>query len=287
MVALLGGCGTGRSGPGGEGLDRQRQQAHDALARYDKAVLDAGGAQRFVPVGDLTGQLGDWEPANRDNKQALLAGRFFATSALPAAPQPTGQVIWENGASEAVPLLSAEEALRQMVVAGAGGCAECEMLEVTGARLSTARTQTTRGPATAPVWEYTLKGTTVRATRVAVASSATIKITPPSWDPFDTPAGLAIDSAATTAVNPRQLTVAFTGTPGPGSQPCGADYSAEAVESANAVVVIVIEHPHKPGETCPDIGAPRTTAVDLAQPLGERVVLEVQQGLPVPVTITA
>jgi hypothetical protein len=34
------------------------------------------------------------------------------------------------------------------------------------------------------------------------------------------------------------------------------------------------------------LGARRTTTVGLAQPLGERAVLEVQQGMPVPVTIT-
>jgi hypothetical protein len=35
------------------------------------------------------------------------------------------------------------------------------------------------------------------------------------------------------------------------------------------------------------VGKTRTATVNLAQPLGERVVLEVRQGLPVPVTITA
>ena len=83
------------------------------------------------------------------------------------------------------------------------------------------------------------------------------------------------------------MTVSFTGSPWPTAQPCGADYTGEAVESANAVVVIVLTHPHRANEACTAIGARRTTVVQLAQPLGERAVLEVQQGLPVPVTITA
>jgi hypothetical protein len=284
-VAMLGGCGPGGSGPGGDDPGRLRQQARDALVRYDKAVLDAGGPQSFVPVGDLTGQLGDWEPTNGDNKQALQSGRVVAATALPAAPQPDGKVDWDNGAVQTISLISPDEALQQLAAAGAGRCPECVPLEVTGARLTTARIQTTRGPATVPAWEYTLRGTAVRVTRVAVAGSAADKITPPSWDPHNPPGGLAIESATTTTPG-RQLTVAFTGAPGPGSQPCGADYSAEAVESANAVVVIVIAHPHAADETCPAIGARRTTTVDLAQPLGERAVLEVQQGLPVPLTIT-
>ncbi|WP_319461997.1 hypothetical protein [Micromonospora sp. RTP1Z1] len=285
-VAVLGGCGATGSGPGGDDLDRLRQQARDALTRYDKAVLDAGGAQGFVPVGELTGQLGDWEPANGDNnKQALLAGRVVAATALPATRLPRGKVVWENGRTQVVPLISPEEAFAQIAAAGAGDCSGCVPLEVTAARLTTVRILTTRGPAAAPAWEYTLNGTAVRLTRIAVAPSAAIVVTPPRWGPEYPHGGLAIESATGTTTSGR-LAVAFTGAPDPGSRPCGVDYSAEAVESINAVVVIVIEHRHADGETCGDIGAPRTATVDLARPLGERAVLEVQQGMPVALTVT-
>jgi hypothetical protein len=297
VMALLGGCGppgtgppgTGPAGigPGGDGPDRLRQQARDALARYDTAIGDAGGRQRFVPVGELTGQRGDWELRNGDNNKAALgSGDVVAAATLPAAPKPTGTVVWENGVIQTFPLISADEALKRLTAAGVGDCGGCVPLEVIGARLTTAHIETTRGPATVPAWEYALKETAVRVTRVAVADSATVTITPPSWDPYNPPGGLAIESATTTR-HGKQLTVAFTGSPGPRTEPCGADYSAEAVESAKAVVVIVIEHPHAADGDCPAIGAPRTTTVDLAQPLGERAVLEVQQGLPVQLTITA
>jgi hypothetical protein len=288
-VVLLGGCGSAadgpfQDGPVGDDVGRLHQQARDALVRYDKAVHDAGGGQRFVPVGELTGQLGDWEPTNENNKAALLAGRIQVATALPGPPRATGQVVWENGTTLAVPLVSAEQALSQLRAAGAGDCPDCVPLEVTGARLTTKRIQTTRGPATVPAWEYTLKGTTVRVTRPAVASSAIVTVTPPSWDPYHS-GGLAIESA-TTATSSRQLTVSFTGSPGPASQPCGIDYTAEAVESDNAVVVIVIAHPHVDGEACTSIGAPRSATAELTRPLGERAVLEVQQGMPVPLTVT-
>jgi hypothetical protein len=125
----------------------------------------------------------------------------------------------------------------------------------------------------------------VRVTRIAVAGSATVTVSPPPWDANNPPAGLQIDSA-TTSTGSRQLTVAFTGSPGPASSPCGIDYTGEAVESLRAVVVIFIGHPHAPGEACDAIGARRTAVVELAAPLGERAVLDVRQGLPVPVTIT-
>jgi hypothetical protein len=294
VVVLLAGCGpagvagTGGGGGGAEGLDRQRQQARDALSRYDAAFAAATPEQRFVPVGELTGQVGNWEPDNYQNKTALDTGRLQPAAPLPAAPQPTASVVWDSGATLTVPLISADEALRQLAASAAecGGCPTPAPLEVTAARLSTVKVQTTRGPATVPAWEYTLRGTAVRVTRVAVAGSATTTISPPPWDANNPPAGLQIESA-TTSTGSRQLTVAFTGAPGPASSPCGIDYTGEAVESPRAVVVIIIEHPHTPGGACLAIGARRTAVIELAAPLGERAVLEVRQGLPVPVTITS
>ena len=52
------------------------------------------------------------------------------------------------------------------------------------------------------------------------------------------------------------------------------------------VVVIVTEHRHGLFEACRLVGATRTAVVDLAAPLGERAVLEVKEGLPVPVQLT-
>ena len=157
-------------------------------------------------------------------------------------------------------------------------------LRVSGARLTTGPIETGRGTATGPIWEFTVEGTDVRITRVAIGDL--IVVERPAWDPADPPVGIRIDSA-TGPVGGRQLTVAFTGAPDPGDRPCGADYTAQAVESSSAVVVIVIEHPHGPGETCPMVGATRTTSVELAAPLGARAVLDVVEGLPVPVVPAA
>ena len=287
VVAVLGGCGPGPAGesPRAESQDALHVQAQAALARYDEALRKTDSRQRFLPVGDLTGQLGDWEPANGDHKRALAAGRIVAGATLPAAPRPTGAVVWPDGTSRELPLIAADEALSLVASAGTGDCGDCVPLTATGARLSSVPIQTTRGPATAPAWVYTLRGTAVRVTRVAVADSATVKVTPPSWDPYHAPGGLAINSATTTTSGKR-LTVAFTGTPEPGRKPCGADYSATAVESADAVVVILREHRHAANEMCTSIGGRRTATVELGRALGERAVLEVQQGLPVPVTVS-
>ena len=111
-------------------------------------------------------------------------------------------------------------------------------------------------------------------------------MTPPPWDPDDPPEGESID-AATTVRGSKQVTASFTGAHGPASEPCGQDYHAEAIESANAVVVIlVVERRHGDGnEICPMIGFPRTETVSLTRPLGERAMLEGRTGRPVGVTV--
>jgi hypothetical protein len=125
------------------------------------------------------------------------------------------------------------------------------------------------------VWVFTLRGTAVRATRVAVDPSVTVE--PPPYNADNPPEGISID-AAYGKVDSRKLLVSFVG--------CSAvDYVAEAIESDLAVVVIV--SPKEPAASAPGcarlVGNSISINVTLADPLGKRAVLEVRQGLPVPV----
>jgi hypothetical protein len=108
---------------------------------------------------------------------------------------------------------------------------------------------------------------------------------PSAWDPTVMSYGLSIESATLDARGTR-MTVSFTGSPGPATQPCGIDYSAEAVESDEAVVVIVLEQPNGYSGPCTMMGMSRTATLNLAKPLGNRTVLPIR-GEPVPVTHTA
>jgi hypothetical protein len=233
-------------------------------------------------VGELTRQVGTWELEVGDRyKVALIAGVVEAPAgSLLEAPPPDSVVRWQDGSSRTVGLLSAREALGAIAVEGAQPCPDCAPLRVTGARLTSAPTETTKGPADVPVWEFTIAGSAVLVTRVALAQQ--IRVSPPAWDPNNPPVGLAID-AATVSADGHHLTVAFVGSPYPGDQHCGADYSGEAVESTTAVVVIVNVRPHLDFGACAAVGARRTAEVTLESPLGDRAVLEVQQGQAVPV----
>ena len=79
------------------------------------------------------------------------------------------------------------------------------------------------------------------------------------------------------------LKVTFVGARGPAAEPCGADYSAEAVESDKAVVLIILEQRHGGTEACTMMGFRRTVTLNIATPLGNRAVL-MTDGVPVPVT---
>ena len=147
---------------------RLHEEAQADLARWADAVAAAGGGSSFVPVGELTGQVGDWEPDVGDNnKSALMAGMVEAAVSLPADPPPDGEVRWPDGTTTTVRLVSAPEALAGLKADAAGSaCPDCTTLQLTGARLTTAPVQTSRGPATAPVWEFIVRGTAVKVTRV-------------------------------------------------------------------------------------------------------------------------
>ena len=98
----------------------------------------------------------------------------------------------------------------------------------------------------------------------------------------DPPVGLSIDRAIGGA-DSRDLEVVFTGAKEDASKPCGVDYTAESVESELAVVVIIHERRNPGPAACTLAGFERTATVRLESRLGDRIVLEVKQGLPVPV----
>jgi hypothetical protein len=280
MAFVLAGC-LGN----GDDPARLEQQARAALNNWANAVEGAGGPSSVVLVGELTRQVGVWEEAVGDNdKRALMYGLVEAAADLPTETPPAGEVRWQDGTTTSVSLISAQQAVAAISAGASEPCGDdCRPLRITDARLTTGPIETSRGSAVAPVWELTVEGTAVTVTRPAIADAVTVVL--PPWDANDPPVGLAIESASG-KVGGRELTVAFTGAPKPGDQPCGEDYTAEAVESDLAVVVIVTRHSHVTVGACTAVGAPRTATLTLAAPLGARTVLEVQQGRPVPVTLS-
>jgi hypothetical protein len=262
------------------------------LARWERAVAAAGGPPAVVPVGDLTGQIGNWEEAvGSNNKRALMAGLVFAESALTSSAPASGTVTWADGTTATVPVIGAQDAIASIassVVGGpAGICNGCTPLTAVAADLDTRDFMTTRGSATGPTWVFTIRGTAAKVTRLAIAKAVSV----PPLD--DAPGGaLGIDAAAG-RVGGTTLTVTFVGAPETADKPCGEDYTAEAVESAAAITVIVTRHPYTgPYPTvnggviaCSAVGFTRTATAALAEPIGDRAVLDPATGQPVTLTL--
>ena len=268
------------------------RQAQEALARWDGAAAAGAGGSGFVLVGESTLMVGDdWGP-NIDGgnaKMAWGAGLFVIANPLPSEAPQDGRIQWQDGTTHAVPVISAQQALTDMKVAGVSPCPDCIPLQITGARLTTATFQSSRGPAQAPAWEFSLKDTDVKLDQMAVGGQFTA---PPVPTPNDQATGQQVAQpwvgppvqSATVDASGMTLTVAFTGAPDGGDKPCGADYTAEAVESDTAVVVIVYEHRNTLPAMCSAVGAFRTAQVTLAKPLGNRTLIDLAAQ---PISVTA
>ena len=185
-LATLAACGTGSPlpiGPIGAPVDREHAQAEAALARWAAAAA-SGGSNAIGIVGEGTGQIGEWEgPVGENNKVALMAGMIRIADDIPDDAPPRGTVTRADGTTQSVRVLSAREALRALVGAtseNAGVCPECRPLTITSARLVDGPIETSQGAATAPTWQFTLEGTRVIVTQVAIAE--TVDIQPPPWD---------------------------------------------------------------------------------------------------------
>ncbi len=271
------------SGPSDADRSALQQRAQDVLTSWDAAAASAGPASGLVIVGGSTLMAGgDWGPNidGGNSKMAMMAGLYEASIELPAETPPAGEVRWSDGSTRAVDVVSAQRAFDEMKAEGAkeSSCQECKPLVVTGATLVTATFDTSRGEAQVPAWEFSLKDTPVRMDQVAVAAQIQAPAPLPDGNlPF-------VPRIMSAVIDPGglHLTVNIVGAPNPASQGCGADYTAQAVESDRAVVVIVYENRNTLPVPCTAVGALRTAAATLEKPLGDRTVLDVG-GLPVSV----
>ncbi len=268
------------------------RQAEAALARWDAAAAAGAGGSGFVLVGESTLMVGgDWGPNIDGNnaKMAWYAGLFVAANPLPSEAPSDGMIQWPDGTAHSVPVISAQQAFSDMKAAGVSPCPNCTPLQITGARLTTATSRSSRGPAQVPAWEFSLKDTDVKLDQIAVAGQSTAPPVPTPNDQASGPPaaqpwiGPPIQSATVDASG-MTLTVNVVGAPDPGDKPCGSDYTAEAVESDTGVVVIVYEHRNTLPVACSAVGAFRTAQVTLSKPLGSRTLIDLQAQ---PISVTA
>ncbi len=270
-------------------LAQKTQQAHELLDRWDALVGNAPADAVIFTSGLADG--GGWNGDNADDlKMAFMTGRIEAAIDLSADIPPNGQIIWTNGSKQVVDLISAKDALTGLVadVYEPGSCPACTPLQVVGAKLVSTSAATSRGDVNVPVWQFELSSDQTPIDPITfVAIKDAITATPMDLGRL-TDSGGGLEMAYGDSQS-SALTVTFVGSPWRRDNPCGADYTADAVESNLAVAVIIEEHHSAlplpvqvPPVGCPAVGFVRTASVALSEPLGQRTVLDVASAMPVP-----
>jgi hypothetical protein len=128
--------------PGATDPALAHQRAQAVLSKWADAVTAAGANAAVTPVGELTGQVGDWEEAVGDNnKRALMAGMVASATSLSEAAPPDGEVTWEDGTTTKVPLLAPQAAIVAIENTVQAPCSDCDMLLVTDARLTSGQSR--------------------------------------------------------------------------------------------------------------------------------------------------
>jgi hypothetical protein len=247
------------SRPGGQELRR-------ALAAWSRFPVAASPRPLVLTGPDVTAPPAGF-PSGAD-KLAYEAGAITFPPAMPHGPVSAGgfQVIT---AGQAAALF------RPRAVTGPPAHTR---LRVTTVRLGAATFATDRGLRRLPAWLFSFAAVRGPAAVLAVAPA---QIFPP---PAPASEGAPLVNWAFSRTGRRALTVRFTGAPA-GRGPCTASYRVQAAESATAVAVAVIEHPHASGTVaCSAVGYSRQATTRLTAPLGARVVVDVVSRAAVPVT---
>ncbi|MFI5803193.1 hypothetical protein [Streptomyces sp. NPDC051561] len=278
LLAAVAGCGTVRVQTGTpaptetDPLPRMRQvaqawQGTKALAAVRDGFHPLDRFSTAVPKGGLRSSA---------DRTAHLKGAYTAAPGLPTN-LPAGTVTWRDGTRRTATALSAEAAVA-LLGEGDNPPDGGHTLKVTGARLGETEVATGRGPARVPAWLFTVAGYDSPFGYPAVAPDEFPRspVAPLPWEPGS---GTAAQGPGSVRIEGRVLSVAHTH----GS--CDGPGVVRALETEGTVVLAVSVRPRKeglePGTACDMALRVSRATVELKRPVGDRVLLDAQRGLPV------
>ncbi|HST49677.1 hypothetical protein [Jatrophihabitans sp.] len=270
LALPLAGCGSGRTGAGEVVTPRGEPAA--ALARWRSFPADADPRPLVLVYGLVRDPSSGFTGSG--DKDAYGAGAFDVAVTLPAGPATV----------DGYPVVPAREAVDRLRATAWPDSTSTTRLRIVSATLGRVEFGTDRGLRRLPAWRFGIDGVRDPAWVLAVDSPALWPYQP-DWAQNPNSLGAALQPDG------RTVSYDFTGGPdNPG--PCGAQYAASAKESATAVVIEVRQvgkqqaEPQPEGDVvvaCEAMGYRRTVTVQLAAPLGGRVLLTAD-GAPVSVT---
>ncbi len=208
------------------------------------------------------------------DKRAFARQNFVLRGELPAAQGGEGRVRWKDGSSLARPLMDAEAVYETL---DRNGSSDPPYLTVTGVELGAMTLRTSRGPATVPAWLFTLDGYETPLKRAAVQAS---EAPSPPLKPFGPRAEVPDDvlepvrRLVDVAADGRSVTVAAL------HGACDDGVEMDALETDHSVVLWAAVTGTQQG-ACPSVGLEDEVTVELAAPLGDRVLLDAFTGQPV------
>jgi hypothetical protein len=229
----------------------------DALDDCEEFPVDAAD-RPLVILQHIVGG-GEWRTDKAAN--AFGAGAWRAPSQLPDAPE---QV-------DGLPVISAGEALEVLRAEGSEGRRTPSKLAITDIRLSSIPdTVTDRGPRRLPAWRVIFEGLVEPILIPAVAPPARFaRGSDEGWN-----GDLAIGHADSAVLTLRHLGRHISG-------PCSVQYRVDIAESRTAVAYRVVPLPQTAAAQdtdpapCQTMLSGRETPIELAAPLGNRVLVRV------------
>src|SRR3954451_10103827 len=269
-----------------DGAAAGRQRAQTLVDAWEALIAKAPPGAIVVTDGLTHG--GGWNGVDADNaKQAFLAGLVQAATPLSSQVPAPAALIQLDGSSQMEDLISPAAALDRLVAElgseGDQSKCDCQPLTVLDAKLASVDAATSRGQLTLPAWQFVFPAAdeptdpiTFVAVRDVVSTVPGLLPPPNGGDWADDDLTAAYGNAESTS-----LGVSFEGAPYRGDNACGSDYSANAVESDHAVVVVVTPSRQAIGVACSGAAVARTATATLSRPLGDRTVLEMRFGTPV------
>jgi hypothetical protein len=273
------------SGPTGP----DRAKARSLFAARGQQVADAWQALPsearhggFSPLQALT-----VVPANlpKPLDTYVSHGAYWLRTELPSPPAGPGQVRFAGKEPMAVPLVTAGQAfseINKVVCAADRPLVEpgqpdqsgkaCFALPVTDVRLGEMPMQTTRGPATAPAWLFTVPGLPTPIARVAVSPEAITQPQPPLS--AMSPRLGAVMQVPMVVDHVDGATVYYWF-----DLACHRVVGALAHETTDVVVLGIQVEPPRRGVSCAAVVVPQLISVTLAAPVGRRLLFGVDGAL--------
>jgi hypothetical protein len=264
--------------PGGvnvSAFDALARQEASAWARSPLAMVWRTGLV-VLQAGDLSSGPSGGFPSGAA-KLAFINGDLVFTGPPPSGT-PAGVVTWPDGSAMKVPVLSEARVFSELTASRqCPGCVTTP-LAVTAARPTTLDVPTSRGTASVPAWAFTLKGVSAPVIQAALPPGS--YVTPYTHGtPTENlrPLGTSFvgGGPARVSADGQTLTVGLPGSP------CDTTWGGLDAEVGGVVVVGGWMHDPDLGQPCAAVLQLRKVTVQLAAPLGDRVILDAATGQPV------